>query len=748
MKKLLTPVIALATMMLGITSCQNDELVDNPAGGNEVEVTFTAQLENAAATRAIGDGTTANKLFFSVFKADATTEIEALRKEVDVTGLKATINTRLVKGQTYNFVFWAQSANGGKYYDISDRDAIKVIYENNATDGNCEDRDAFYAVRKDLKIAGPINETITLKRPFAQVNVGTKIGTLAEAATAGSDITKTSLRIENVATQLNVFDGSVNHDNSVGVNYSLAKLPETNLKDDKGDLKNVDEVDYEYLSMNYLLVADNATDGAGKQLVNATLTVNTENGEVINTFSIPNVPVQRNWRTNIIGDILSSNVTFNIVIDPTFDDEHNYYINEELYYAAENGGEVTLQEPLTIDGSKEAPALVIKAGRSVILNLNGQSIKSTVTTGNTDGIYVEEGATLTINGEGTIETADGGDGYPIFARGKVVINGGTYISHKDADGATNACIYAKGNGEVEVNGGTFSTETGAYVLNLYDSDRATASITAKGGTFVNFDPANNASEGAGTNFVAEGYKSVNKGDNYIVVANDVEVVATADELTEALNENKKITLANDIELSTTAKGSVNIDGNNHKMEIAKNNSQYMIQPTGGVIKNLTISGYNERNTNEKVLRGIYTTPDTDLLIENCHISGVAYPINTGSAKTTGKTLTVKNSTLVGWTSFSGGLASANFSNTHFGIGNYFGTESDPSWNGNLKPYVKTTLTECTFDEGFYIDFSELAAGEILTLKNCKVGDTVITTTNIWSLLKKGSEPAEGVLVIE
>ena len=38
----------------------------------------------------------------------------------------------------------------------------------------------------------------------------------------------------------------------------------------------------------------------------------------------------------------------------------------------------------------------------------------------------------------------------------------------------------------------------------------TADIIVKGGTFVNFDPSDNAAEGAGTNFVAKGYKVVSE----------------------------------------------------------------------------------------------------------------------------------------------------------------------------------------------------------------------------------------------
>lgn len=168
--------------------------------------------------------------------------------------------------------------------------------------------------------------------------------------------------------------------------------------------------------------------------------------------------------------------------------------------------DVTLTEPLTIT-------------KDVVLNLNGCTITNKVDNASTDVIIVSEGATLTINGEGTVKAVTGNDGYAVIASGTVIINGGTFKSGVDADGAANAVVYARGNGKVYVNGGTFPNESNsAYVLNKKDSDRATTTIEVKGGTFTNFDPANNSAEGAGTNFLAEGYTVVPKGDVYTVVA--------------------------------------------------------------------------------------------------------------------------------------------------------------------------------------------------------------------------------------
>ena len=70
-------------------------------------------------------------------------------------------------------------------------------------------------------------------------------------------------------------------------------------------------------------------------------------------------------------------------------------------------------------------------------------------------------------------------------------------------------------GEAVIEGGFFSVQqkypdaakADEFVLNCYDANRAngTAKITVKGGTFVNFNPADCQAEGAHTNFVADGY---------------------------------------------------------------------------------------------------------------------------------------------------------------------------------------------------------------------------------------------------
>lgn len=183
----------------------------------------------------------------------------------------------------------------------------------------------------------------------------------------------------------------------------------------------------------------------------------------------------------------------------------------EALETAKDGETIVLLADLTTDAT-----LVVKE-KKVTFDLNGKTLKNKKENTTTDVIVVAEGATLTINGEGTIEAVTGNDGYAVISEGTVVINGGTFKAGVDVDGAANAVVYARKNGKVYVNGGNFPNEyNSTFVLNKKDADRATTTIEVRGGKFYNFNPANNAAEGEGTNFCAEG-KTATLVDGWYVV---------------------------------------------------------------------------------------------------------------------------------------------------------------------------------------------------------------------------------------
>ena len=187
---------------------------------------------------------------------------------------------------------------------------------------------------------------------------------------------------------------------------------------------------------------------------------------------------------------------------------------EEALNCADNGDVIALQNDLINAG--DANNLVVNAD-NVTLDLNGHTYSAS---GSNGAIQVLGGTTV-LTGDGKVNADLGSDNYSmaVWAKdGKVVINGGVYTNATDFSDRGTDLIYASENGIIEINGGTFEAAKPEWTLNVKDADykAGTANIIVKGGSFKNFDPANNKAEGPGTNFVALGYESIKEGDYYIV----------------------------------------------------------------------------------------------------------------------------------------------------------------------------------------------------------------------------------------
>ena len=176
-----------------------------------------------------------------------------------------------------------------------------------------------------------------------------------------------------------------------------------------------------------------------------------------------------------------------------------------------------------------------------------------------------------------------------------------------------------------------------------------------------------------------------------------------------------------------------LDGNGYYFQMEKSDVMFGVTTGKGYITNLHVNGYNERNTNNKVLYGIVINKkDGNVVLNNVHVSNTAYALNTQISGTSEYTLTVENSSLEGWTSYTS-LKSAKFINTAFYIGDFFENE-DPTvlneWNATVKPYVTSVFEGCSFEKGCSFDLSELAKDATITLKNCTVNGVVLTAANV------------------
>ena len=320
-----------ATGMLLATSCSQDEL-EVPQSGNEAQVTFTLGLEGGHATRAISDGSGVDKLVYAVYKLSATDGKYELQPAVGSTNSQFVetdftsgnnVSIPLAKGQTYRVAFWAQNSNCNAY-NTADLTNVSVNYAADGGLNNDETRDAFFKT-VEFTVDGSKTIDVTLTRPFAQINVGVTAEDWEAAIASGIEIERSAVKINNAATAINLLTGEVEGEQTV--EYGLDIIP---AQFTTPDTLNVDlnndgiKENYVYLSMSYIL-ANDATTGYAKTIVeDMDFTFAPKSGNNINfSEGLNAVPVQRNWRTNIIGKILTGDVTFNIFVDKEFEDDHN-----------------------------------------------------------------------------------------------------------------------------------------------------------------------------------------------------------------------------------------------------------------------------------------------------------------------------------------------------------------------------------------------------------------------------------------
>lgn len=644
---------AAAAMALLAMGCGKEQVTEVP-DGQMVDVTFTAALPGEMATKAIGDGQTAKKLYVSVYENDdAKTKLD-LDKTATFTDLKTQVTFSLVKGKTYNFVFWAQAAEGAPY-DVTDLKNIKISYE--GSEANDEKRDAFYATRKELKVNGALTETIKLYRPFAQVNFGT--ADYDAAVAAGVEPVKSVFTATDVATVFDTFEAEGKEAKDV-VTFTESALPGETLVTKAGD--------YKWMTMNYILPMGKQD---AKHISNVTAEFIPETGITVKASS-PQTPVQNNYRTNILGNLLTSQVIFNIEIVPIFNEPDNdidlvdIKNVESLKALFATGGEAILTEDLVLDKT-----VAVETGKEVLLDLNGKTISNTTdiwnTAANDWSLLSVRGGSLTIKGAGTLQAKENDCfAVDVMDGGKVVIEDGTYVGNAHA-------VYVF-EGSVEIKGGKYSIQQPSglpspygYVLNCYDANckNGTAKIMVSGGEFEKFNPADCAAEGAHTNFLADGYMSVEAEEGvWTVVRGTKPVVMTTAELratltafTSAGSGDNVIEIGKDIVLKdgetwTPVKvdgyhgaGVVTVFGNGHK--ISGLNAPLFAGGFAGnsgiIVKDLTLDGVKINDaTSDQGIGAFVCNVDSMPTIEldNCHLTNSEI-ISTGGARVGG---------LIGWTS--------------------------------------------------------------------------------------------------
>ena len=296
-------IVAVIALAFFAGSCQRENLEPATAKGT---VTYTVEVPGAVATKsgvASDEVNNVNELIYEVYRIVSESEVAGekvitladdvlYRGTAPVNGGKATCKIDYINNQNHIVLFWAHKADNG-LYDVDD---LRNVTVNSEVAGNTHANAAFTG--KDILRNGvsEVFGSVKLTRPVAQLNIATTKQSLVLENGRSVDVSKSEVSVSGLYASFNAATGEVSGDASVTYTSASANL---------GDLND----SYKLLSMNY--VGFVPADGAN---VTVDYTLTTSEGTITNEIS--SVPVKRNIRTNIIGNLISNKSDYDVEIDP------------------------------------------------------------------------------------------------------------------------------------------------------------------------------------------------------------------------------------------------------------------------------------------------------------------------------------------------------------------------------------------------------------------------------------------------
>ena len=513
--------------MLGLASCQNEPEGLNVVVGGEQEVMLKVSLPEAtrAANSALGfDLSNLEALECEMryileihYGDNYTTKVNYAN------GGSTVFPIRLVPEREYTFVVWAdvvkkingeRNAEDWSQYDLyynteNGLDEVSVIEDKwNPMD---EARDAYTQHRTISNFNSGSDIDMTLYRPFAKVRVvSTDIKHLRaidiEPAAA------TAVYASNImhSTYNAILGKPVEGEYTTKTTHTFAF--------DKENPYYTDEDGQFTLFADYFFVPK---DGIVKFGLDVFEDANKTKSLKYNNFN-SDIFVEANKLTTIIGDVLTTGGNIRVTVDGTLG-ETVVKVKEvataqelaEAIEAAEEGTETVIEIIEDIDLSngiismatraEPTHAIEVAAGKSVILNLNGKTLKYTKAQTSAFSMLRNNG-TLTIMddsayGTGKIIYGDQGQGgeyvsNTILNLGVMVINGGTIVNNSVPAVAANGYPHPVDNyGKLTINGGTFTNEANYSSMRIWCTTDDDTSVTINGGTFngcIDFHNVNTA----------------------------------------------------------------------------------------------------------------------------------------------------------------------------------------------------------------------------------------------------------------
>ena len=567
-----TKFFAIAALVLGLASCQRDFAPEGNVGG-EVDFRLEVSAPELGATRADADAYAGHDSAYGAidYLSDAEWAEVDLRYILEVYDVEADytnatpikdrqviivdkyepvkFEVRLAPQRDYHFVVFADFVAQGatNVPTVNEQAEIGLRHNIGATLGditikadaiNDELADAYFATLDYTPNNNVKNtaEPIVLRRPYGKVRV------------VATDLNELNLNVEPRAVRVAYNAYHANAFNAVNgkisgeyvkefYDYGYADLYKN--VEDGGLSEHLYTEGYDAMTAesntgverhtHMTLFTDYILAENVQSAIQFTMSVydvaveNIEGAQPIKTTAFnTQIPVQRNYLTTIIGNVLTTATDINVSIDDNFATE----LNEEgvnlkeriLLETLINGGKFVLTEDLTLTAPHYLEG-TIECAADAVIDLNGHTLKyeipSDVENDSRYAIFVRvlDKASLTFVGEGNVVS----DGYIAS------VNEGGVLTVSEGLFETNSCtVFQSNGGKINIFGGEFKAAPyngdHRYTINFVDNKKQDGLIEISGGRFYKYNPSESHSEAPAMDFCANGFWGVADGDWYEVVA--------------------------------------------------------------------------------------------------------------------------------------------------------------------------------------------------------------------------------------
>ena len=405
--------IAAATLLL-LTSCQRDELGGGSLSGEEVSVSISATMpiDGGAVVKSDtepGDGSLANRCIMQIYYLpngeSGTAEPVAYgdRVTVAVSGRKAVFpDQRLVSGHDYRFVFWADhvTANSSAealaqdlHYDTEEFPIVSFKVKEDGTlsySSNDDTRDAFFAAEV-RNISGPSSLSFDLKRPFGQLNITTNDYRTVAEDFASLLPTQVKIDFSGIPSGIDLLTGELTENKIESLTSGPVPIADVTSPAAADGCR---QLTFDYIFAPY------EEEGEEQQLVlnDFTMHFQRDGQETISEYTFQNIPVRRNYQTNVSGNLFTDRTGISVEVVPEFNEPalpEPVNDADELVSVLNNGGYASLAGDITI-GSE---GITLKKGTMVNINLSGHTLEFT----SPKAYILANGSSVTIT-DGTIKS--------------------------------------------------------------------------------------------------------------------------------------------------------------------------------------------------------------------------------------------------------------------------------------------------------------------------------------------------------